>query len=85
MSTEQQQASLSSKMDAFELLKVRKKSSSWIRKGNSMSKVLKDPIDIRHHFISDPIEENVITLSYVNTNAQLVDLLTNALDTQTKI
>ena len=40
-------------------------------------------IDIRHHFIRDLVEEKIIALAHINTNSQLADLFTKALDFQT--
>jgi hypothetical protein len=37
-------------------------------------------IDIRHHFIRDLVEENVVTLEHVATDEQLADIFTKALD-----
>ena len=38
-------------------------------------------IDIRHHFIRDLVEDKVINLEHVNTENQLADIFTKALDT----
>jgi len=37
-------------------------------------------IDIRHHFIRDLVEEKVVTLEHVDTEEQLADIFTKALD-----
>jgi hypothetical protein len=37
-------------------------------------------IDIRHHFIRDLVEQNIITLEHVGTTDQLADIFTKALD-----
>ena len=37
-------------------------------------------IEIRHHFIRDLVEEKVVTLEHVDTEQQLVDVFTKALD-----
>jgi hypothetical protein len=37
-------------------------------------------IDIRHHFIRDLVEENIVTLDHVATENQLADIFTKALD-----
>ena len=37
-------------------------------------------IDIRHHFIKDLLEENIVTLEHVATEEQLADIFTKALD-----
>ena len=37
-------------------------------------------IDIRHHFITDLVETNVLVLEFVETEQQLVDIFTKALD-----
>jgi transposase InsO family protein len=37
-------------------------------------------IDIRHHFIRDLVEDNVITLEHVDTEEQIADIFTKALD-----
>ena len=37
-------------------------------------------IDIRHHFIRDLVEENVVVLKHVATEEQLADIFTKALD-----
>jgi len=37
-------------------------------------------IDIRHHFIRDLVEEKVVTLEHVDTEEQLIDIFTKALD-----
>jgi len=37
-------------------------------------------IDIRHHFIKDLVEENIVTLEHVATKEQLADIFTKALD-----
>jgi hypothetical protein len=37
-------------------------------------------IDIRHHFIRDLVEDNVVTLEHVATENQLTDIFTKALD-----
>jgi hypothetical protein len=37
-------------------------------------------IDIRHHFIRDLVEENVVVLKHVATTEQLADIFTKALD-----
>jgi len=37
-------------------------------------------IDIRHHFIRDLVEENIVTLEHVVTEEQLVNIFTKALD-----
>ena len=37
-------------------------------------------IDIRHHFIRDLVEDNVVTLEHVATEKQLADIFTKALD-----
>ncbi|GAA0141466.1 hypothetical protein LIER_02603 [Lithospermum erythrorhizon] len=38
-------------------------------------------IDIRHHFIRELVEDKVNTLEHVNTDKQLADIFTKALDT----
>ena len=37
-------------------------------------------IDIRHHFVRDLVEEEVVTLEHVDTKEQLADIFTKALD-----
>jgi hypothetical protein len=37
-------------------------------------------IDIRHHFIRDLVEEKVVTLEHVDTEEQLANIFTKALD-----
>jgi hypothetical protein len=37
-------------------------------------------IDIRHHFIRDLVESNIMYLEYMNIKYQLADLLTKLLD-----
>jgi len=37
-------------------------------------------IDIRHHFLRDLVESQVVALSFIPTNNQLVDILTKPLD-----
>ena len=37
-------------------------------------------IDIRHHFIRDLVEEKVVTLEHVDTEEQLTNIFTKALD-----
>jgi len=37
-------------------------------------------IDIQHHFIRDLVEEKVVTLEHVDTEEQLTDIFTKALD-----
>jgi len=37
-------------------------------------------IDIRHHFIRDLVESNIMSLEYMNIKYQLADLLTKLLD-----
>jgi hypothetical protein len=37
-------------------------------------------IDIRYHFIRDLVEEKVVTLEHVDTEEQLADIFTRALD-----
>jgi hypothetical protein len=37
-------------------------------------------IDIRHHFIRDLVEENIVTLEHVTTEEQIADIFTKALD-----
>ena len=37
-------------------------------------------IDIRHHFICDLVEDKVVSLEYVPTENQIVDILTIPLD-----
>jgi hypothetical protein len=37
-------------------------------------------IDIRHHFIRDLVEEKVVTLEHIDTEEQLADIFTKALD-----
>jgi hypothetical protein len=37
-------------------------------------------IDIRHHFIRDLVEDNIVTLEHVATENQLADIFTKALD-----
>jgi hypothetical protein len=37
-------------------------------------------IDIRHHFIRDLVEENIVTLKHVATEEQIADIFTKALD-----
>jgi len=37
-------------------------------------------IDIRHHFIKDLVEENIVTLEHVATEEQLTAIFTKALD-----
>jgi hypothetical protein len=37
-------------------------------------------IDIRHHFIRDLVEDNIVTLEHVATENQLTDIFTKALD-----
>jgi hypothetical protein len=37
-------------------------------------------IDIRHHFIRDLVEDKVVTLEHVNTEKQIADIFTKALD-----
>lgn len=39
-------------------------------------------IDIRHHFILKLVEENVVSLDYVKTKDQLIDILTKPLDSK---
>lgn len=39
-------------------------------------------IDIRHHFIQQLMEDKVVTLDYVKTEDQLVDILTKPLDSK---
>jgi hypothetical protein len=36
--------------------------------------------DIRHHFIRDLVEDNIVTLEHVATENQLADIFTKALD-----
>ena len=38
-------------------------------------------VDIHHHLISDPVEENVITLNDVSIENQLADIFNKELDT----
>src|SRR4030066_1580538 len=40
-------------------------------------------IDIRHHFIRDLVEDNIVTLEHVVTEKQLADIFTKALDATT--
>ncbi|CAL9021468.1 unnamed protein product [Prunus brigantina] len=37
-------------------------------------------IDIRHHFIRELVEENVLSLEFVSTEKQLADIFTKPLD-----
>jgi hypothetical protein len=37
-------------------------------------------IDIRHHFIRDLVEENIVTLEHVTTEEQIADIFTKPLD-----
>ena len=37
-------------------------------------------IDIKHHFIRDLVEDKVVSLEYVPTEGQIVDILTKPLD-----
>jgi hypothetical protein len=37
-------------------------------------------IDIRHHFLSDLVEFEVVSLSFIPTENQLADILTKPLD-----
>jgi hypothetical protein len=37
-------------------------------------------IDIRHHFIRDLVEENIVTLEHVTTEEQIANIFTKALD-----
>jgi hypothetical protein len=37
-------------------------------------------IDIRHHFIRDLVEDNIVTLDHVSTEEQIADIFTKALD-----
>jgi hypothetical protein len=37
-------------------------------------------IDIRHHFIRDLVEEKVVNLEHVETEKQIADIFTKALD-----
>ena len=37
-------------------------------------------IDIRHHFIRDLVEDKIISLEYVPTEGQIIDILTKPLD-----
>ena len=37
-------------------------------------------IEICHHFIKDLVEENVVSLEFVSTKYQLIDILTKPLD-----
>lgn len=54
----------------------------------SIIDILKNPIqhsrtkhiDIRHHFIRELVEENVIIMDHVSTENQLVGIFTKALD-----
>lgn len=39
-------------------------------------------IDIKHHFIQQLVEENVVSLDYVKTEDQLADILTKPLDSK---
>lgn len=39
-------------------------------------------IDIRHHFIWQLVEEKIVSLDYVKTKDQLVDILTKPLDSK---
>lgn len=39
-------------------------------------------INIRHHFIKQLVEENVVSLDYVKTDGQLADILTKPLDSK---
>lgn len=36
-------------------------------------------VDIKHHFVKEKIKENVINVTYVNTNQQVADILTKPL------
>ena len=40
-------------------------------------------IDIRHHFISELVEDNIISLEHVRSSVQLVDIFTKPLDAST--
>lgn len=42
--------------------------------------ISKNPIDIRHHFIRDLVEDKIDSLEHVATEKQLADIFTNALD-----
>lgn len=35
-------------------------------------------IDIRHHFIREKIQNNIVKVNYINTNENLADVLTKA-------
>jgi hypothetical protein len=37
-------------------------------------------IDIRHHFLRDLVESEVVSLAFIPTDNQLVDILTKPLD-----
>ena len=39
-------------------------------------------IDIKHHFLCERVQSNEISLSYINTNNNIADIFTKALDTK---
>ena len=39
-------------------------------------------IDIKHHFLHEHVQSNQIALSYINTNDNIADIFTKALDTK---
>jgi len=39
-------------------------------------------IDIKHHFLHEHVQSNEISLSYINTNDNVADIFTKALDTR---
>ena len=39
-------------------------------------------IDIKHHFLHEHVQSNEISLSYINTNDNVADIFTKALDTK---
>ena len=39
-------------------------------------------IDIKHHFLREHVQSNEISLSYINTNDNIADIFTKALDTK---
>jgi hypothetical protein len=54
--------------------------SAIIFSKNPVQHSLTKDIDIRHHFLRDLVESEVISLSFIPTNYQLADILTKPLD-----
>ena len=68
--------------------RVKQRSNSFWLSSERAINISKNPvqhsrtkhIDIRHHYIRDLVDDKVITLEHVDTEEQIADIFTKALD-----